>query len=456
VIQFCRALGVVLMLLASSVGAEDRMTRTLDYAPAPIDNPLKGLVPYVSAYGKERFPHSMEFRYFPLKDVMKGPGEFDWGAIERTLVEANNRGNQLVFRVYCEYPGKPLAVPSFLVDAGVEVTTWIDEDDGKTNRTPDYGNRALREALAAFISAMGSKYDGDPRVAFITAGLLGKWGEWHNYPREDLWASKQVQREVMDAYARTFSTTPILLRYPAGPKTYWHAENHERPFGYHDDSFCWATLDTGKKKDSWFFETSMKAAGATEKWKRYPIGGEIRPELWRRSFTDNRHSRDQGFVDCVERMHVSWLMDTGLFSKRYPMDRERKDTALREVARMGYEFHVRQVTWLRNDGFLDVAVEIENRGVAPFYYEWPIEFGLLSEDSVARSCAGKGKLTGLLPGDEVRVWKGQLALEGVAPGQYQLAMRIPNPMPQGVPLRFANTTQDQHIPGWLTLVDLSL
>ena len=54
--------------LAASAGAVE-----LEYAPAPLDNPLKGLVPYVSASETERFPHSMEFRYFPLKSLMKGP-----------------------------------------------------------------------------------------------------------------------------------------------------------------------------------------------------------------------------------------------------------------------------------------------------------------------------------------------------------------------------------------------
>jgi hypothetical protein len=108
----------------------------------------------------------------------------------------------------------------------------------------------LEVLMTTFISAMGARYDGDPRVAFITAGLLGSWGEWHVHPRNDLWASKQVQREVMDAYARAFSKTKILLRYPANSKTYDYAENNERPFGYHDDSFCWATLDTGNDEDS--------------------------------------------------------------------------------------------------------------------------------------------------------------------------------------------------------------
>ena len=138
----------------------------------------------------------------------------------------------------------------------------------------------MRKALQNFIAALGKKYDGDPRIGFITAGLLGTWGEWHEYPRDELFANKQTQREVMDAYQQAFQTTPILLRYPAA-KDHWHyAANHTRPLGYHDDSFAWATLDTGRKKDNWFFVPSLMAAGdaAANKWRTQPIGGEIRPD----------------------------------------------------------------------------------------------------------------------------------------------------------------------------------
>ena len=406
---------------------------SLEYAPAPPDNPLRGLVPYASASGKAQFPHSMEFLYFPLKDLMKGPHHFDWGPLEKTLTEVGKRGNQMIFRVYCEYPGKKLAVPQFLIDAGVRITTWTNQKNGRVNYTPDYENDVLGAALKNFIQAMGEKYDGDSRVAFITAGLLGSWGEWHTFPRNDLWASKELQREVMDSYAAAFSKTKILLRYPASPETYWHAENHRRPFGYHDDSFCWATIDTGKNENSWFFEAKLKAAAATEKWKNHPIGGEIRPELWKTSFTANRDPRDQGFIKCVERIHATWLMDSGLFDLRTPIDKYRKEAALRETARMGYEFHISQADWREGS----ISLTVENRGVAPFYYDWLVE---IEVDGKIRKT--DWQLLGILPGKS-RIWSTALT-ESASP-----KIRIPNPMKGGKPLRFANRNQGKE---WLTII----
>ena len=48
--------------------------------------------------------------------------------------------------------------------------------------SPDYSDPRLVTALEAFITALGRRYDGDPRIGFITLGLIGFWGEWHTWP----------------------------------------------------------------------------------------------------------------------------------------------------------------------------------------------------------------------------------------------------------------------------------
>lgn len=425
---------LALLGIAGSVGATLAAPVKLQYKPAPADNPLRGLVPYVSASAKDRFPHSMEFRYFALKDLMIGPAKFDWSAIEKTLKQVNGRGNQLIFRVYCEYPGKGLDVPQFLVQQGVKITVWKD-DEGQFCHTPDYASPVMRKALVDFIAALGTKYDGDPRAAYLTAGLLGKWGEWHDYPRDELWAKKKVQVEVMEAFEKAFRTTPVLLRYPAGPETYWHAANHKRPFGYHDDSFAWATLATGKQKDDWYFEPSLKAAGVLEKWKTQPIGGEIRPELWKTSFTKKPHKKGQDFGLCVKRTHATWLMDTGLFDRRFAMDAQRKANAIEAVAHMGYELHISEAEW--KDGKL--TLKVENRGVAPFYYDWKILFQQAVQD--VSTVRNDWDLRKVLPGKPVS-WQLKVTKSPV----YRL--RIPNPMKGGKALRFANKEQGKE---WLRI-----
>jgi len=453
-------------LLAWQAAADEPARQALAYAPAPLDNPLKGLVPYASNVFRDQFPHSMEFNYIPFSALVTGYGQFDWRALESLLNTAASRGRQTVFRVYLEFPGKTGVIPPFLIRDGLRVRKYINTNTQPLPptevETPDYNDANLRKVIKQFIAALGRKYDGDPRIGFITAGLLGTWGEWHDYPHDELFASKEVQAEVMDAYERAFKRTRVLVRYPAGDKCPQWAPNAARRFGYHDDSFAWATLDTNRKGDDWFFMALMKAAGpgALDKWKTEPIGGEIRPEAWGKVFDADPGGRQiQDFGECVRATHATWLMDTGMFRCNFPSpsSAERSRRAGEEVRRMGYEFHVPAVTIspVANE-MLSVKIEVVNRGVAPFYYDWPVEFGLLGAGgSVIRKFESAASLTGLLPGATPRVWDERLSLYGLKPGAYKLAVRVPNPLPNGLPVRFANKTQDQDASGWLTLAPVA-
>jgi hypothetical protein len=428
----------------------------LPYVPAPAGNPLKGLVPYAGAQRSD-FPHSLEFQYLPLSDLMVGPQEFDWEPLETLLDDIASRGHQTVFRIWIEYPGHEEGIPEFLEADGLQVTEWLNTNTDpfprQRVRTPDYSDPRLRQALQDFIAALGAKYDGDPRLGYITAGLLGTWGEWHTYPRSELMASKEVQREVMDAYEAAFHKTPVLLRYPAGEDAWAHAANQTRRLGYHDDSFAWATLDTGRPEDDWFFLTAMRAAGdeAWNKWQTSPIGGEIRPELWGIIFDGGTlPPQAQDFSECVRQTHATWLMDTGMFRER--PSPERRARALREVQRMGYEFHIQRVSVQSVEkGDWDVSVQIRNTGVAPFYHDWNVEFARVVDGAVAEVLPVDWKILGLLPTDPARVWETRITLAGDGGDAPRFAIRIANPLPNGVELRFANEYAADSPPGWWLL-----
>ena len=160
----------------------------------------------------------------------------------------------------------------------------------------------------------------------------------------------------------------------------------------------------------------------------------------------------QNFAECVKQTHASWLMDSGMYKEK--ASKARLERATKEVQRMGYEFHISQVTTDVKDGTLVVNAQLENRGIAPFYYDWPIEFGLFANGKVQHTFKGTGKLTGLLPGDKPRTWAESFDLGKVPAGTYALLVRVPNTMPKGVPLKFANTTQDKHADGWLSLMEV--
>ena len=440
----------MLAVAGDAAADEPKGDDPLAYRPV-VGNPLQGLAPYIGEWAewtkhpdKQVFPHTLEFTYIGLAELAPAEGRFDFAPLDAMIDQIAGRGHQAVFRVFLEYPGRENGIPKWLEESGVAVTRWKNPEAGEhetgTIATPDYEDPRTRKLLAEFIAAMGERYDGDPRVGYITAGLLGTWGEWHSYPRDELFASETVQAEVLDAYERAFSKTPILLRYPA-------ELNADRPFGYHDDSFAWATLETGRTADDWFLMAQMNDVGATDKWKRHPIGGEIRPELWGKIFDapvgqpKKAHRKAQDFLECVETTHATWLMDTGLFEKRLPKGEKgerRWANALDRVARLGYEFYVSKVAIDDRD----VAVTIRNTGVAPLYHDWrPV----LSDGS--QTAKPGWSLLGLLPGQE-KTFETTLP-EGLDVSA--LRMQIPNALENGPPIRFANAGQDAETDGWLRL-----
>ncbi|QEG23003.1 DUF4832 domain-containing protein [Mariniblastus fucicola] len=455
-----------LLFASASVSAQKP---TYKYRPAPIDNPLRGLVPYVSAmpwldpyatedekqqylkkFQSEVFPHSMEFHYFSMRELMPEKGRVDFAPIERWLYQANGRGCQLTFRVYLEYPTKKSpSVPQFLIDGGLKITKWKNEDK-ELIHAPDYEDPELRAAIDLLIAKLGEKYDGDPRVACLTMGILGHWGEWHSYPRTELFPDKAYQTHVMDQFAEAFKTTPVLLRYPAGEHNYTYASNAKTKFGYHDDSFAWATVDTGKEEDDWFFVPALKTAGVLDAWKMRMIGGEIRPEVWGCVFDDEScEVKGQEFVRCVEATHASWLMDSGMFGEKGKPSAERVRNATRKVGRLGYSLHVPSVTIRSIAGKTKVDVSLENRGVAPFYFDWPVEVAVLDDaGKVVRSVEKRWKLPSILPGESVTR---EATFESKLTDGQTIAIRIPNPLPEGKPLRFANENQQLDGEGWLIL-----
>lgn len=455
-----RALLPALLLLTACLALPDRAHAAEptvfrpEYAPAPADNPLKGFVPY-AGQGRD-FPHSLEFNYLSLASLMTGPTNFHWAPLDRLLDDIASRGCQSVFRVYLEYPRKPSGVPEYLLAAGLKVRAWTNTNTAPLppalDHTPDYEDLRLRAALTSFIAALGARYDGDARIGFITAGLLGTWGEWHCYPHTEWFASKTVQTEVLDAYQAAFRKTPVLLRYPAGDPHPVFAPNHERNFGYHDDSFAWATLETGRAEDDWFYLAALRRAGpaAMNRWRTAPIGGEIRPELWPCLWKASGCTNGQDLARSIRETHATWLMESSTSRRLAPDERER---ALAAARSLGYELQVLQASAAVHGRTLDLSVTLTNRGVAPFYAPWPVRVAAV-DPTRAEAHGIEGtlpfQLRALLPGT-TQTQTVTLDLGTVPAKEMALLLGIPNPLPQGRPLRLAHPHANPLRPGWLTL-----
>ena len=258
-----------------------------------VGNPLKGFMPFYSPDGADdSVPYSMEWFYIPLSALISDSGEYTVReGLEPYLEAISARGNQAVFRVYLDYPGSDIgekAVPRFIWDMGIKKERYDEYGGGFC---PDYSDGRLIDILCDFVRELAREYDGDRRIAYITTGLLGHWGEWHVCLPE-LEATNEQKAKIISAFAQSFKVTRILTRYPGTPGT-----TRKGNVGFHDDSFTHSTL----YDESWHFMAKMKKARQTGVWKNQPIGGEFRPEGQAAFFVGRAARRLSGLLRVCQR-----------------------------------------------------------------------------------------------------------------------------------------------------------
>jgi len=415
------------------------------YAHVTGGNPLKGFIPYKGDY--HTIPYSMEWWYLPFSSLMPDKDTFTFeDSLEPVLNEIASRGHQAVFRVYLDYPNKKEdvpAIPQFIWDMGVEKIEYFRGFEGGV--MPDYTDQRLIDVLDQFIREMGRRYDGDPRIGYITCGLIGHWGEWHTYMNyEKNMPSDAQQNQLFKAFEEAFSTTKVLARYPAS------ADAASMNIGYHDDSFTESTIASTRGFPEWYFMGRMIKAKATEKWKTVNIGGEFRPE-GQRPFLNGGKPEEyyQDYEKCVLQTHCTWLMMQASFNDG--LTEEQLARAQEGSDMLGYELHVASADV--KDGILSLVME--NRGVAPFYYNWKVRLGLVQKGKLAAEFDTPWQLTKCLPGEPAE-YQMAIPVEKIPEGDCTLVLSAENPLENGVPLRFANESQDQDLPGWVTLGRLAV
>jgi Domain of unknown function (DUF4832) len=439
-------MATLLVVVLAQAGAATH-TYPLSYL-AVTNNPLKGFMPYSGSYNT--FPYSMEWNYLPLRSLMTGPTNFDWSSLDTLLANDTGRGHHTVFRVYLDYPSLPTGIPQYLLNAGLVTYNYTNYGNNNISVCPDYENSLLDQALTNFIAALSARYDGDLRIGFVELGLLGFWGEWHTYPETNWFASVQVQNEVLAAYTNAFHQTRLLVRWPAGsfnPATL--------PIGYHDDSFAYDTISP----PTYNFLGLLQAAGETSKWMTQPIGGEVYPpeQLCMWETPTNCVPQGQAFSNCVALSHTSWLLDQGIFDPGFTG--AQLNLALTASRTLGYELYVSNavIADATTTGALNVNIWIGNTGVAPFYYNWPVQLAALDSSSqLAKTWTTSWQLASIFPGPPTNVWTWSQAHHGLAAGIYQFLLGIPNPLTNGLALSLADTARNANLPGWLTLGQFSV
>ena len=429
IVSFC----AIFLILWSSPTLAQSLSRRITFLPelGSLKNPLKGWAPYSDAGDRHFDPTTMSFFYVSWRDLEPTRGVYRFDLLESRWENRAARGKHVVLRLYLDYPNEPTGIPQWLLDSGIELRPYRTREVGN-GVSPDYDDPRLTGPLLELIHTMGQRYDSNPRVAFIEIGALGFWGEWHTWPREELFASAETQEAVVDAYREAFPNKMLLARYPAG------VTGTQDWIGYHDDYF---PLDTAADSN---FLGALRSSGRTNNYRVAAIGAEMVPDR-----AESLLTRNWGLTkSMLRRAHISWIGPYNPALER--LSKTARENSRTLVRLMGYDFRFAGLNLQQNNRELTVVVRGGNIGTAPFYYAWEPQFALIDRNGTVRE-------TTSIPVD-IRSWQpGRFEFDhsfttSVAPGTYSLAFGIIDPWKQRPGIRLANKVTQRG--GWNVLTSI--
>lgn len=442
-------------------------------------NPLKGLTPLYDV--SNTFPHSIRGKIVGFDAIMKGfdPSEFDWSVFDEFIEEVGDQGKFVKLQVNVDMGFNRSDLPQFLKDAGVGHAYYDGQGSGDNQGVPsvvvDYNNEEMMRALEIFIAEFGKKYNNDPRVFMIHYGLYGIFGEWGLgtgkilVPEGEDWAmSIDNQRRITEAYENAFTNKKLLARFP---------ENVPNPqsVGYSDGLYFSGSI-SDEEQYNWFFHSRLLRSNTDLNWKNHPIGGEVDPHiqstLW--SNFPNTLTGDPDMIgvnppeqntdEVFNLTRPTFIFQDWIFNKEnitQTSDPSMWENALKATKKTGYTFHIDKFKITAKENKPALEVNIVNKGLAPMYANWTIEFAYLdtSGNIVSLGTSSTWNLSVIQP-DVANNYRSIISEVSMPSGTHTFLLKIINPLESysddAQPVRFANTNQDKDKSGWLTLGEASL
>ncbi|WP_166242818.1 DUF4832 domain-containing protein [Paenibacillus turpanensis] len=420
----------------------DQMGKRVHYYPAETDEVLNNPYMGFSVDAKEKNAASQPFRLAHANVTWRllepEKGEYDFAQFEEmiNLQYWKERDVSIVLRLLLDYPRdySHMDIPDWLYEEIGESGTWYELEYGK-GFSPDYAHPLLIQYHERLVKALGERYNNNPQIAFIQLGSIGHWGEWHTWDEDDGNKIKFPDEEITDQYAlhyvRYLNNKFLLMRRP-----HEVALNHN--MGLFNDAFG-KTESTIEGFLDWYTNgytswlTGEEEPAMPDFWVRSPSAGEFSHET--------KYVEDANIEETIRQAkltHVSWMGP-------YAPSREKAGSRLqhnidRFLKTVGYRFVVAKESHepsIKAGQTLHIEMKLVNRGVAPFYFAWPLELSLVdSTGRIAAAGLGKTDVRKWLPGENTAKETLQIPHD-LVPGVYTVHVAILDPETGKPGIRFA-------------------
>ena len=368
-------------------------------------------------------------------------GQYQFDLFDKEFQYAEERGQKVLIRLmpYGEY--NRLALPE-----------WVENQlkdkplDYFNYRSFHFEDDVYIDRFSDAILALGSRYNGDPRLDMVDMAIYGAWGEGMGSRR----LSNQTVDRIIKAYVDAFPDTPIsgLIEEP---RIILRA-NRYRPVGWRAD--CLGDM-RGTNADPASFRSSHalnKLSGLPRiddpedsptchmlDW--YPRYSRELLDLWKKAPVSFESCwtmdcwKDNGWdLDYIIEESLKWHV-TNFNPKSHSIPKEWMSASNEWIRKMGYDYQLRYIetpTKARPGDSLFIGMWMENMGVAPVYH--PYWLGIrLKNDHGETLMLTNADARNWLPGDNY--WDGTVRLPvDIAPGHYsmQAALIDPHTMKPGI------------------------
>lgn len=152
-------------------------------------------------------PAALYYTRWEWNDVESTQGNYDFSKIDNDIKKYAAENRKYAFRIRDLVPAQTYAVPDYLKSHGFMYQGYF---------VPDYNDTFYQQRRKAMLTALGDKFNGDPRIAYIDIGMFGLFGEWHvgnlTYPHGSYDAPTDASlKKIIDDYVQAFPDTQLVM-----------------------------------------------------------------------------------------------------------------------------------------------------------------------------------------------------------------------------------------------------
>lgn len=345
-------------------------------------NPLMGYAPnadYIEAVGDNTLVY-VEVKWRELEPEQ---GQYDFSAIseENNLERWREEGKNVVFRFVCDEPSdeEHMDIPDWLYELTGD-GTFYDTSYGK-GYSPDYNNEIFIDCHKKAIEALGKEYGQDSFFSYIELGSVGHWGEWHVKYDDGIKRipSEEVCMQYVTPYLDAFPNVKFLMRRPFSAVSEYGMGVYNDMTGHKEDTEEWLSWiqDGGTYEEP---ERAMKLPACPDIWETAPVGGEFTSSIPMEEMLVTELDRT---LSLLEESHMTFI---GPMCPIACQEELTYPEETREVlGKIGYRYGVSEAEIRYNSLSKEATVTftLENRGVAPMYFDWKVCLYQLDEKGEA-------------------------------------------------------------------------